>query len=806
MGFGFAQNVYQEVPRTGIRSTHVMQARTRAIVSLAIVLGCYSRAFALDPALEINQYAHTTWTIREGFFTSAVSSIVQTPDGYLWVGTESGLFQFDGVRTVRWQPDGSEQLPSTTIVKLLVTRDGQLWIGTLAGLASWKDGRLVTYPELAGHVVAALAEDSRGTVWAGSVAIPTARLCAIRSAVVCAGQDGRLGNGVFSLFDDDGTLWVGAATGLWRWAPGDPTRYATATATLADLIRISDGPLLAAMIGGVNQLVGKKLDVYRISGVDRPFNAQRLLEDREGALWIATHRGGLIHVHRGQVDVFTPADGLSGDSITALYEDREGNIWVGTNEGLDRFRELAVTTVSRRQGFPTDLAVSVLPARDGSVWVASADGLTRWRDGRLMIYRTRDGLPDDRVGTLFEDSTGRVLVTTLRGMATFDGNKFIPLPSVPTRIVYNIVEERTGEFWITDQDQGLIHLIGDKVVQRIPWSALGHDDHATAMVADRTRAGLWLGFYNGGVVFVKDGTIRTSYAIADGLGAGRVAELQFDEDGALWAATAGGLSRIKDNRIATLTTKNGLPCEAVHWTIVDADRSRWLLMPCGLARISSAELVAWFADPNRSVTRSVFDSSDGVRSQSTPIGFTPTAASVPDGRLWIATPNGVGILDPRRLPVNTLPPAVHIERIVADRQRYGTATNADGSARLPPRIHDLQIDYTALSLVAPEKVRFRYQLEGFDRDWQDVGTRRQAFTPIFLLDNIGSASPPPTTAVSGTRRARSSPSPLLRRTTRQGGFWRSAPPRWWRSPGLPIASACASSRSTGRRSARSTNG
>jgi signal transduction histidine kinase/ligand-binding sensor domain-containing protein len=701
-------------------------ARTRAIVSLAIVLGCYSRASALNPTLEINQYAHTAWTIREGFFTSPVSSIAQTPDGYLWVGTESGLFQFDGVRTVRWQPGGSEHLPSTTIQKLLVARDGGLWIGTQAGLASWKDGRLVTYPEVAGQIVGALVEDSQGTVWAGTIAIPTARLCAIRTAVVCAGQDGRLGNGVFSLFEDGGALWVGAATGLWRWAPGDSTRYATPNMTVNDLIRMNDGRLLVAMEGGVNELVGKKLDSYRISGVDRPFNPQRLLEDRDGALWVATRRG-LIHVHQGRVDVFTPSDGLSGDSIAALYEDREGNIWVGTNEGLDRFRELAVTSISRRQGLPADLQLSVLPARDGSVWIGSPEGVIRWRDGRSTIYRRRDGLPDDRVGTLFEDSTGRVLVATAGGMAASDGDRFVPFQSLRTRIVYNIVEERAGEFWITDQDQGLIHVIGDEVVQRIPWSALGHDDHATALVADRSRAGLWLGFYNGGIVFLKDGMIRTSYTIADGLGAGRVAQLQLDEDGALWAATAGGLSRIKDNAIATLTPKNGLPCEAVHWTIADEDRSRWLLMPCGLARVSSAALAAWFADPNGSVERTVFDTSDGVRSQSTPIGFTPTAARLPDGRVWFATPSGIGVVDPRRLPVNTLPPAVHIEHIVADRQRYATATNAEGRVRLPPRIHDLQIDYTALSLVAPEKVRFRYRLEGVDRDWQDVGSRRQAF-------------------------------------------------------------------------------
>src|SRR5262245_43595749 len=182
------------------------RGRARAIVGLAILLWCDRHAFALNPELAISQYSHTAWNIREGFFSSPVSSIAQTPDGYLWLGTESGLLRFDGVRFVQWQPRGDAQLPSTNIGKLLVTRDGRLWIGTSAGLASWKDGRLVIYPQLAGEGVASLVEDSRSTVWAGTLDVPSAHLCAIRGAVECVGDDGRFGIGVYSLFEEAGTL------------------------------------------------------------------------------------------------------------------------------------------------------------------------------------------------------------------------------------------------------------------------------------------------------------------------------------------------------------------------------------------------------------------------------------------------------------------------------------------------------------------------------------------------------------------------------------------------------------------------
>jgi len=701
--------------------------RTRAAFSLAVLLTCARPAFSLNLALDVRQYAHTAWTIGDGLLNSRVSAIAQTPDGYLWLGTESGLLRFDGIRMVRWLPRADEHLPSTTIVRLLVTRDGRLWIGTLSGLASLKDSRLVTYPEFAGAVVSALAEGSDGTLWAGTISLPNGRLCAIGRAVQCTGQDGRFGNGVFSLFDDRGTLWAGTATGVWRWAPGEPDLHpAPTTANIRSLIRINDGPLLVAMAGGVRQLRGEKLDAYRIEGVDEGFDAVSLLLDRDGGFWIGTGRRGLIHVHRGRVDRYLPSDGLSGDLVGALYEDREGNIWAATNNGLDRFREFAVSTIDAKQGLPTDSAHSVLAAKDGSVWTGSSGGLTRWKDNKRTIYGTPAGLPDDHVGTLFQDSTGRILVSTLNGMAVSHGDRFVPLRSVTAHVVYAIVENRPGDFWISDVDQGLIRVVGEEAVQRIPWSALGRDDHATAVVADPLH-GLWLGFYKGGVVHWSDGVIRTSYGATDGLGAGRVAQLQFDRDGALWAATAGGLSRIKDSRVTTLTTANGLPCDGVHWNIADADGSLWMLMPCGLSRIGSMDLAEWIANPGRSVRVTLLDSADGTRTESTPSGFTPSVVAFPDGRLWFAAPSGIGVVEPRRHPFDAPPPPVHIEQIVADRETYDPTIVANGTLQLPPHIRDLQIDYTALNLALPQKVRFRYLLEGRDRDWQEAGTRRQAF-------------------------------------------------------------------------------
>src|SRR5882672_791674 len=197
----------------------------RAVLALGVLLSCCPCAFALDPSLDINQYAHTSWKVRDGFAKGRFTSIAQTSDGYLWLGTEFGLLRFDGVRAVPWEPPAGQHLPDNYIRGLLGARDGALWIGTLKGLAKWKDGKLTQYSELAGHFIDALLEDREGTMWAGAGGFDPnqgGRLCAIRgSSIECHGQDGSLGRYVGSLLEDnEGNVWAAGMTGIKRWEPG----------------------------------------------------------------------------------------------------------------------------------------------------------------------------------------------------------------------------------------------------------------------------------------------------------------------------------------------------------------------------------------------------------------------------------------------------------------------------------------------------------------------------------------------------------------------------------------------------------
>ena len=746
------------VNRILVRRAQVERVDRRRVpvIALGILLACLPCAFALDPSLDVSQYAHKAWKISEGFSKGFIRSIAQTADGYLWLGTEFGLLRFDGVRAVPWEPPAGQDLRSSDIRSLQGARDGRLWIGTFSGLASWKDGKLTHYPELDGQIIEALLEDRKGTIWVAGWTPSVGRLCKIESGnTQCYGEDGRFGFGVTAIYEDSGgNLWAGAMTGLWRWKPGPPTVYRMPDPAnrIYSLIESGDGGMLIAKTSGIIKLRNGKAEAYPLpAGLQIP--PHRLLRDHNGGLWIGALRdSGLLHIHEGRTDRFTQAEGLSNESVTSLFEDREGNIWVATDEGLDRFRDFAIPTFSDQQGFSSRGIFSILAARDGSLWLGASNGLNRWNKSQITIYRNRglgdvrpgspvsgltagrgtnsrgtvreitdSGLPDE-TESLFQDDRGLLWIGTQIGVGLLKSDRFVPIASVPSGIVYSFTEDSAGNVWMSHQE-GLFHVFRERVVERIPWARLGRGQPAHALVHDAAHGGLWLGFRDGGVAYFQDGQLRASYSAVEGLGEGMIRGFYIDKNGTLWVSTEGGLSRIKDGHILTLTTQNGLPCNTVHWMMEDDAQSVWLYLSCGLVRISRSELDAW---TSHAIQVTVFDSSDGVSNHRFTSGESSIVAKSADGKLWFVQFGGVSVIDPYHLPVNKLPPPVHIEQITADGKEYDPARGP-----LPPLVRDLTINYTALSLVVPEKNRFRVKLEGQDKDWRElVNVRRVEYTNL----------------------------------------------------------------------------
>jgi signal transduction histidine kinase/ligand-binding sensor domain-containing protein len=723
----------------------------RALVA-ALVPPC---AFALNPTLDITQYAHTPWKLDEGFLNGAVHSIAQTPDGFLWLGTEFGLARFDGVKATPWPI--TDSLPAAQIRALMAGRDGTLWMGTARGLASIKEGNpdVRQYPEFAGQSIFGLTEDRAGNVWAAGWSPSKTTLCSVGKACTpFAGRDAVLGSVIGAVYRDrKENIWVGSANGVWRWSPGLPKFFSLPGESGFDaLTEDDDGTLLVAMKGAIQRLVNGHVEVFsRLPEITREFHIRRMLRDRDGGLWIGTTGRGLVHVHQGRTEVFTRTEGLSGDDITTIFEDRDRNIWVGTFNGLDRFRETPVQTYSERDGLWSARVVSVLAARDGSIWMRTLDGLSRLKSRLVTVYREQSnslapvapgrtadkspvsGFRAQGSGSLYEDAKGRIWVSTLNAVSYLINDRFVPVRGIPGGRVHSIVSDRQGRIWFALENLGLFRWQDGGTVQKTSWSQLGQSTFGDALAGDPVDGGLWVGFFGGGLVYFKDGRIQKTYTPADGLGVGRVNDLRIESDGTLWATTEGGLSRLRNGRLVTLTTKNGLPCNRTHWSIEDDFHSVWVYTACGLVRISRSELDSWAAaverDKNASlqIHPTIFDSSDGLRARANAGGFSPHVTKSPDGQLWFFPLDGLSSIDPARLPVDDSPPLVHIEQIKADHLTHSLTSVPKDRLTLPPLVRDLEIEYNALSIAAPEKLRFRYMLEGRDREWTDAGTRRQAF-------------------------------------------------------------------------------
>jgi signal transduction histidine kinase/ligand-binding sensor domain-containing protein len=688
---------------------------------------------ALDPNLYISQYSHTAWRVRDGYFSSAPLAIAQTQDGRLWIGGESGLLQFDGVRFVPWTPPDNSPLPGNRIFNLLGTRDGSLWIGTDKGLARWKNNQLTAYATYGRFI--ALMEDRNGAVWAGH----TRDLGMLPPLCRFAGDQfncfGESNNPyllyVGSLYEDrSGNIWVGGAGGVCRWQEAHPDCYeipgqAAPTARFAvwALADDANGDLwVDGGPSGIWRLASGHWQSYQLA--DLKLHSPAFLRDRENSLWIGDAKYGLIRRVNGRTDRFTRADGFSGDSVNSIFEDREGSVWVATNDGLDRLRELKVVSLTAREGLPMDDSEAVLASRDGSIWVtrgSEATSIVQLKEGKFTTYLPggNNGLPRANLGSLFEDSQGLLWVGVGTGVVWREHDRFHPI-AMPKRCgvsgaVRAFAEDVDGTIWFstTDPECALVGVRDHRVTEAFPVKQLG--GQIVSMAAD-PAGGVWLGFANPGLRFYRNGNFESH---SDKF-SGAVRTMLMDSRG-LWAATNVGLTLYKAGRMTVFGTANGLPCDDLDSVIKDDSDALWLKGSCGLVQATRFELDAWLKDPNRRFQLRVLDASDGAQA-----GRSPFSASVTksiDGRLWWAIERGgVQVFNPAHFVNNLLPPPIRITTVTADGKSY----QVDSALQLPALTQDLEIQYTAYSLAVPEKVRFRYRLEGAESNWQEAGGRREA--------------------------------------------------------------------------------
>ena len=687
---------------------------------------------ALDPGKRISQYQHKAWRVQDGVLPGIPRLISQTTDGYLQVGAEIGSFRFDGVRFV---PLPSSITPNQVDnFGLLSAKSGGFWIGDSNGVSRVKGERVVARFPLQG--TSRMIEDVDGSIWVSRY-LPGPPICHVTdlSAHCLSEAEGIPFAAADSiLLDGKGGLWVGTDTGLAHWKSGHsemfeykPLKSNAGQHSIMGLVQDSDGSLWVG-IGqpgpglGLEKFDGRKFRPF----VTRDFDGTKvtvdyLLMDRDQNLWVATSDTGLYRIHGETVDHFGSADGLSSDAVHILLEDREGIIWVATSKGIDSFTARNVTSFTKAEGLSADAVSSVMVSRDGTVWLSNSGSLDYIRNGEVFSIRSGAGLPGFQVTSLLEDRAGQIWVGVDDGLFLYKDQHFQRLPEPnhrPLGMVTGITEDVDGNIWAecASNPRRLVRIRDFHIQEEFSSSQVpaGH-----ALAAD-PKGGIWVSTIAGDLVRIQNGSAKVFPL--------KVTEpprqIHAEPDGSvLVAAPNEGLLSFRMGNVQRLTKRNGLPCDGVFSFLQDDQKNWWLGAPCGYISIADSEMQRWRSQPDTVVRYRLLDTSDGARTA--PTSFNPTTKS-PDGKLWFAV-DILQSIDPHRLLLNKLPPPVHVEQIIADRKAYEVDPDADSNVTLPPRVRDLQIDYTALSFVAPQKVRFRYSLEGRDKGWQEPGTRRQAF-------------------------------------------------------------------------------
>jgi signal transduction histidine kinase/ligand-binding sensor domain-containing protein len=734
----------------------------RTLVRIACAMTCCPCAPLAAQVLDLAQYAHTVWRVQDGA-PGGIRNLAQGADGVLWIASGRGLFQFDGVRFERFEPPPGQTLLAHAPNVLLALPDTSLWIGHLtAGVSVFHRGRVLTYGTedgLPGGAVTAIARDSGGTMWVatsrGLARLVGGRWEAIDTVV---GYPGGYTEPV--LVDGSGSVWAVAGDGIYvlpRGAARFQKRKSTGVGRSdgeLDLVAAPDGSVWAVHRSfGVFPVADARGEVpqsrtiaYPDTGIysltwsrDNPAVAVGT-SGRLVRLTLSTLGGGEAGTPetgspKALTIPFSRSAGMSGNLIVAALYDREGSLWIGTLTGIDRFRETKLTPIAPL-GY-LELA-AVAPDTSGTAWVATRRGppAALLRVGDHLVPRL-DAPP--MLTCIYRDLRGGLWIGGV-GLWERKGDAFAPVPLPPVqptgsafeREIQAVARERDGGLWVAIA-------FNEGVFRRRP--GRGWERFGAPRLADRSPANVittdssgrtWLGYQRGELALVVGDSVRV-FAAEEGLDVGRVLAISVYGD-RVWIGGESGVAAFDADQVSGPArpvfiplTLAGEPLRGVSGIIQTAKGELWLNGADGVTRIPAAEVRRALSEPGYQVRYERLDYRDGIEPPAQQVRPLPSAAAGTDGRIWFASSGGVAWVDPHRVRRNPVPPPVQLRALTAGGRRYFAGQSATDTVRLPPRTSALGVAYTAYSLAVPDRVRFKYQLEGLDTAWQDAGGRREAF-------------------------------------------------------------------------------
>jgi len=712
------------------RMSRITKRIFRIVAPIGLLAAVQLSLPALDPKLELDEYAVERYTTANGLPQSSVLVMTQTRDGYLWLGTYEGIARFDGQAFTVFDKSNTPEMESNSIKALAEDREGWLWIGTTSGLLRYSRGSFERFDERLGlqtHFILCLFQDRAGTLWIGTPG-GLYRWDGGRFHMLTASQ--RLSSDYITALADDGSggLWVGTGQGLNHvkdgkvqvFAAGSGLPHLDIRALYLDLhgtlwIGTSGGGLASFRDGRFEQLKERL-----------PSNDMRAIyRDRHGVLWIGSNQEPLIRIRDGRVSVMSQK--LSGVmSGRAILEDREGSLWIGTRDGLLQLKDDKFILYGSRNGLPVDPVRAVFKDRQGRIWVGTVGGgLVRHEGSEWETYSSPQGLTSDHVWSIAQDRDDALWVGTYGGglfrLPPAKGAVFAHFKGVPDSIIRALLADSRGRIWVGTNGGGLYCIDRRGRITNYNTSHGLPDNYIYALEEDM-KGQIWVGAYNGGLAVLEEGRFRP---VRDRHLTGQpIWVIRSDRDGNIWIGTDhAGLLWIRGEEIFRFTSRDGLYSDQAFQILEDGSGQLWMNSNKGIYHVSKRDLVAFAAGKLPRIPCVAFGKSEGIKVTESSGPAQPAGCIDRRGRVWFPTIRGLSMFDPERQRVNEVEPPVVIEKVVIN----GSDCSLPGPVTVAPGKGNIEVTFTAISFLQVDKVRFAYRLDGFDSDWVQAGSRRSAF-------------------------------------------------------------------------------
>ena len=686
-------------------------------------------AATLPGGSPLAQYVPTAITSRNGLPQNSVRSIAQSSDGYVWLATEEGLVRYDGNRTRVFDRRSDPILRDNFIQSIATAPDGSVWVSTRSGISRYAHGSFVSHAPNAGLTLRLVFCDKAGTVWVGTETGLYTMSPDGLTLVQFAGLDPSTGIWQMAV-SNDGSVWVATTSGLWHIEHGKAHRYGTAQGLPETEMKSmdvgGDGSVWVATNDELIHWKDRVINRLSMNLIDPHDRVMALLVDEAGSLWVGLRSAGIVIVQAGnRISHYRASDGLPVDTVKTLYKDRDNNLWVGFNGGgAVRFHAGLFTTYGDREGLAERQVWTARTAHDGSVWTAASHmGLNHvMPDGHIDRISRADGLTDGTLYSMFVDNDNSLWTGSDQGDLTHIVGHRVTVFHNPDHAqdqLRTILRGPDGDlFLLYHTSLGLVRFRDGKFLVE-PLNIPG----LPVTAASAPDGSLWIATDKGGVTRWNNGVLAM-YGPRQGFTSQFPEAIAVDSDGTAWVGSSpDGLARIRGSQVTRYVPENGLYDYTVGSVTDDLHGYLWMTSNKGIYKVRKQELEDVAAGRATSIHSIVYGVPDGMRSAECNYDTTPAASLSPDGRLWFATTEGLVSVLPTSSAARTSRPDAVIEGAVVD----GVRSFNEASLQTSIGMHDVEFDFTAPDFAAPERLHFRYKLDGFDRDWNDAGNRNQAF-------------------------------------------------------------------------------